>query len=186
MICMEALMTQDLRVKKTQAAIHHAFWKLLATRPLPKISVADLIAEAQIGKATFYHHYVDKFDLARQLCQQTQAPLIQECAKRIASHQLHRLFLPLPDAILQDASHIRLLDTIQTPEFNGQTHLIEALTTSFQRSLLARDPTFSQPQAVSLELATLYQHVVIIDLLSAPMTQMLALQQAIPVLFAKP
>lgn len=135
-------MTQDLRVKKTQAAIHHAFWKLLATRPLPKISVADLIAEAQIGKATFYHHYVDKFDLARQLCQQTQAPLIQECAKRIASHQLHRLFLPLPDAILQDASHIRLLDTIQTPEFNGQTHLIEALTTSFQRSLLARDPTF--------------------------------------------
>lgn len=179
-------MTQDLRVKKTQAAIQHAFWKLLATCPLSKISVADLIAEAQIGKATFYHHYVDKFDLARQLCQQTQAPLIKECAQRIASRQLHRLFLPLPDAILQTASQLRLLDTIQTPEFNGQTHLIAALSTEFQQNLLARDPNFSQSQAVSLELATLYQHVVIVDLLSAPTTQMRALQQAIPVLFFKP
>lgn len=179
-------MTQDLRVKKTQAAIHHAFWKLLATRPLSKISVADLIAEAQIGKATFYHHYVDIFDLARQLCQQTQAPLIQECAQRIASRQLHDLFLPMPDAILQAAPQLRLLDTIQTPEFNGQTLLIEALRTAFQQSLLARDPNFSQSQAVSLELATLYQHVVIVDLITAPRAQMLALQQAIPMLFSKP
>lgn len=182
-------MTQDLRVQKTQAAIHQAFWTLLANRPLTKIAVADLINEAQIGKATFYHHYVDKFDLARKLCDLTQAPLIALCTQRINSHHLQTLFLPLPEGILQDATHLRLLDTVQTPEFNGQTQMIQALHTSFQQALTTHDPNFPNQTTVTMELATLYQHVVIVDLIGngqpTMAAQMQAIQQAVALLFPK-
>lgn len=182
-------MTQDLRVVKTQAAIQQAFWTLLATRPLQKIAIADLVASAHIGKATFYHHYVDKYDLARQLGMKVQAPVIAECVQRIHSQHLDALWQPMPSTILQQAHHIRLLDTIQAPEFNGQTTMITALEASFRQALVTRDPRFKQLQSVSLELATLYQHVVIVDLIgdgqdaTQPMT---ALKQAIPLIFPQP
>lgn len=185
----EDLMTQDLRVQKTQATIRHAFWALLATRPLTKITVSDLIAEAGVGKATFYHHYVDKFDLARQLCQACEAPLLQECATRIASQQLKALWAPLPRTVLQNAAHLRLATAIRTPEFNGQMALIQQLAALFQQALDAHDSTCWQASGVALELATLYEHILMVNLLNdpkhPPIVTMAALQQAGTVLFAK-
>ena len=59
--------TRDLRVIKTQRAIHDAFLSLLRTKPLAKISVTELARIAEINKGTFYLHYRDIYDLYHAL-----------------------------------------------------------------------------------------------------------------------
>lgn len=57
---------EDLRIRKTRAAIHEAFLLLLQKKKLEKISVKELCETAMIGKGTFYLHYTDIYDLYRQ------------------------------------------------------------------------------------------------------------------------
>ena len=57
----------DLRMLKTQNAIHEAFYKLRKKLPLEKIRVNELCQMAQINKSTFYRHYLDVYDLSNAL-----------------------------------------------------------------------------------------------------------------------
>jgi AcrR family transcriptional regulator len=54
----------DRRIKKTQAAIHAAFSKLLAEMNMEDITVKKLCETADINKSTFYLHYKDIYDCA--------------------------------------------------------------------------------------------------------------------------
>jgi len=58
---------QDLRVIKTKERIEEALLSLLKTKPLEKITVTELARTAMINKGTFYLHYLDIFDLYRQI-----------------------------------------------------------------------------------------------------------------------
>ena len=49
----------DLRIIKTQEAIHTSFEKLAEENELSAISVAQLCREARISKKTYYRHYPD-------------------------------------------------------------------------------------------------------------------------------
>ena len=53
----------DRRVQRTRERLGHALWDLLAERPFESIRVGDLLARADVGRATFYAHYRDKDDL---------------------------------------------------------------------------------------------------------------------------
>ena len=55
---------KDMRWQRTERHIMHAFGDQLGQRPLNKISVTQLAAEAEINKATFYLHYADIYELA--------------------------------------------------------------------------------------------------------------------------
>lgn len=57
----------DLREKKTKRSIKNAFLQLRAQKPLEKITIKELAELAEIGKATFYLHYKDIYDLSSQL-----------------------------------------------------------------------------------------------------------------------
>ena len=66
---------QDLRVIKTRANIESALIELLRSKPIEKISVAELARTAKINKGTFYLHYLDIKDLYMKLMRKTvQAP----------------------------------------------------------------------------------------------------------------
>lgn len=56
----------DLRVIKTQNAIHEAFLKLMNTKGLSAMTVQDILDEALINRKTFYTYYRSKYDLAEQ------------------------------------------------------------------------------------------------------------------------
>ena len=62
---------QDLRVIKTRACIERALLELLETKPIEKITVAELARTAQINKGTFYLHYLDIMDLHTKLMWRT-------------------------------------------------------------------------------------------------------------------
>lgn len=55
----------DRRITKTREACLNAFVSLLLTRGYEEISVSDVIAEADVGRSTFYDHYTGKEDLLR-------------------------------------------------------------------------------------------------------------------------
>lgn len=48
---------------RTRASIEDAFWDLYATRPIEKITVAQVCAAAGCSRGTFYVHYQDVYQL---------------------------------------------------------------------------------------------------------------------------
>ena len=61
----------DLRVEKTEKAIKNAFIELRSQKPLEKITVKELCAEARINKSTFYSHYQDIYALSEAMEKET-------------------------------------------------------------------------------------------------------------------
>lgn len=55
----------DRRVRKTREAVYTAFIALVAQRGYDKLSVQDIIDEADVGRTTFYAHFRTKEDLFR-------------------------------------------------------------------------------------------------------------------------
>ena len=53
----------DPRVKRTRSLILRAFEQLLAEKGFESISVQDVTDKAEINRATFYKHFVDKYAL---------------------------------------------------------------------------------------------------------------------------
>jgi len=53
----------DPRVKRTRKLILQAFSELLAEKGFESISVQDVTDKAEINRATFYDHFVDKYEL---------------------------------------------------------------------------------------------------------------------------
>jgi AcrR family transcriptional regulator len=60
----------DPRVKRTRSLILQAFGELLAEKSFDAISVQDVTERAQINRATFYKHFVDKYALLDYWIQQ--------------------------------------------------------------------------------------------------------------------
>ena len=60
----------DLRIRKTKAAIKDALYQLAAEKNFQEISVMDIAQRAMINRSTFYLHYKDKDALLDALSQE--------------------------------------------------------------------------------------------------------------------
>ncbi len=74
----------DLRIVKTQEAIHASFEKLAEENDLSAISVAELCREARISKKTYYRHFPD----LNALISEYQALLLQTLLEETKEHTL--------------------------------------------------------------------------------------------------
>jgi AcrR family transcriptional regulator len=57
----------DLRIVKTRSALAGSLCDMLARQKFSKITIFDICAAARVSRATFYTHFVDKYDLLRHL-----------------------------------------------------------------------------------------------------------------------
>lgn len=52
----------DVRVRRTYKQLSDALLRLLAKKSFDEITVLEICSEAEVHRATFYKHFVDKFD----------------------------------------------------------------------------------------------------------------------------
>lgn len=68
MIKNSAVRKPDIRVKKTYDKLYHAFFETLIEKSYESITVLDLCEKANVHRATFYKHFVDKQDFVSFCC----------------------------------------------------------------------------------------------------------------------
>lgn len=110
----------DLRKERTRKSIINAFLELRAKKPLERISVKELSELAMINKATFYTHYVDIYDLATQLENETIDSIISSVTNL--------------DKLVEDPKRIT---TELSIGFMSQIQLIDILFSDSRNSILS-------------------------------------------------
>jgi len=60
----------DRRVKYTKMVLRESLTKLMQEKPVSRITIKELCADADINRATFYSHYNDQFDLLKKMEQE--------------------------------------------------------------------------------------------------------------------
>lgn len=69
---------QDRRALRTQQSLINALLELLSTRHYDKITVQDIVEQANVGRATFYSHYQNKDDLLKSGFERILDTLVQQ------------------------------------------------------------------------------------------------------------
>lgn len=77
----------DRRQRKTRQAIFNAFTELLSKKSFNRITVGEIIAAADVGRATFYSHFETKDYLLKEFCRELFCHLYDAESKQVSDHK---------------------------------------------------------------------------------------------------
>lgn len=67
----------DLRIRRTHKFLQEAMIELITEKGFDAITVGDIAERAMINRATFYRHYLDKYDLVAKIFEETANQLVE-------------------------------------------------------------------------------------------------------------
>ncbi len=102
----------DRRQKKTREAIFEAFGELLSKKDFNKITVAEIIERADVGRATFYAHFETKDDLLSELCEELFCHIFDSIYKK-REHHSHIFECDAPNSVF-----LHLIEHLQRNDNN--------------------------------------------------------------------
>ncbi|WP_064504134.1 TetR/AcrR family transcriptional regulator [Alkalihalobacillus trypoxylicola] len=113
----------DLRSVRTRKFIITSFIELLEKKDFTSIKISDITTGAMINRATFYHHFLDKYDLLEKVIKEDlMENVLQELSnnKEFNEEMLHSLFLSITKF------HMSLSDRCQK-SYNDMSVNIESI-----------------------------------------------------------
>ena len=102
----------DRRQRKTRETIFKAFTELLSKKSFSKITVAEIIELADVGRATFYSHFETKDFLLKELCAELFAHVFEAEQGNVNTHS-HIFDCEAPDGVF-----LHLLQHLQKNDNN--------------------------------------------------------------------
>ena len=108
----------DRRQRKTREAIFQAFTALLSEKYFDRITVGEIIARADIGRATFYAHFETKDHLLKELCDELFCHIFDAMEGNIDGHK-HIFHCDAPDSVF-----LHLLRHLQ----KNDNHILDLLS----------------------------------------------------------
>lgn len=88
----------DLRMIRTKKFIIDSFIHLLEKKDFKSITIRDITSGAMINRATFYHHFVDKYDLLEKVIkEELMSKVLHELSniEELNEELLKRVFLSI-------------------------------------------------------------------------------------------
>ena len=101
----------DRRQRKTRQAIFDTFSELLSRKDFNQITVSEIIAGADVGRATFYAHFETKDFLLKELCEELFCHLFDS---EHNDRQHHHIF----DCDSSESVFLHLLRHLQNNDHN--------------------------------------------------------------------
>lgn len=127
----------DRRFKKTEKSIVKGFYRALKSKNLSKITVTEIAQEADIGRGTFYLHYLDVYDLYErqkaEVCDNL-VRIFKSCYPSYEPENQKRIVECLIDYIWENRENILLLAKV-----TEQESLTDRLRGTFNREILHED-----------------------------------------------
>lgn len=81
----------DRRIQKTKKAIYDAFSVLLSQKSYSRITIQNIIDEANIGRSTFYSHFETKDELLKEMCTDLFSHIFSSSLKTEKTHDFSLL-----------------------------------------------------------------------------------------------
>lgn len=76
----------DRRQRRTRRAIYEAFEELIAEKHYSRVTVAELIERADVGRSTLYAHFETKDELLEDMCSEMFAHIFEGVNEYCTSH----------------------------------------------------------------------------------------------------
>lgn len=131
-------MATDLRVVKTKETIKRGFLACIDKQYFSKLTIAELTYEMQINKSTFYHYYVDKYDLRSQLIDsvlQAFSDSIDVSYLKLTPAKIQTYEQKLPTALLPLFEQRTTFMTLWSPQL--ESNVFEQMERIFVQKFLA-------------------------------------------------
>lgn len=112
---------QDPRAIRTRSLLIDAFNQLIRTKNFEQITVKDITELATVNRATFYAHFIDKFELLDEVLEIQLREIMQvhfSCHANLDEETISKMFSSIIDVHVQMASSCR-------KGYNSLNHLIE-------------------------------------------------------------
>lgn len=78
----------DLRIIKTEKALYTTFLNMLEKQSFDSITINDLCEQAMVRRATFYKHYIDKYDFFAHFVRYIREEDIGKMRERLSDDSL--------------------------------------------------------------------------------------------------
>lgn len=117
--------------EESERQLSLALGRLLRQTPIDKISVLDIIAEAEVSRATFYRYYYDKYRLMNATYDRVLAQTLYRFPKELGWKESLRSIYRV---IQEDLSYYR--NALSSTDVNGLKNHIYRISAAFHLGVL--------------------------------------------------